>query len=149
MEGIQLSVEALTALGLANSTDGNAISAAITALSAAKETAEKEIEKYKKEKVDNLIQMAIKEGRITADVKDDFTTLATTNYELAKRTIAAIPAREILTAKITNSSIRGNGIPSDREKWTYLEWAKKDPTGLQKLKTENPTAFEDLKKRIK
>lgn len=149
MEVIQLSVAALTALGLSNGADSTAISAAITALSAAKETAEKEVEKYKKEKVDNLVDLAIKEGRITADAKADFTALATANFDLAKRTIAAIPAREMLSGKITNTSAGGVGIPSDREKWTYLEWAKKDPAGLQKLKVDNPTAFEELKKRIK
>lgn len=149
MEVIQLSVAALTALGLSNGADSTAISAAITALSAAKETAEKEVEKYKKEKVDNLVALAIKEGRITADAKADFTALATDNFALAKRTIAAIPARETLSGKITNTSAGSTGIPSDREKWTYLEWAKKDPTGLQRLKVDNPTAFEELKKRIK
>lgn len=149
MEVIQLSVAALTALGLTAGADSNAISTAITALSAAKVEVDKEVEKYKKEKVDNLVSLAIGEGRITADAKADFTALATTNFDLAKRTITAIPVRETLSGKITNTSTGGNGIPADREKWTYLEWAKKDTAGLQKLKVDNPTAFEELKKRIK
>ncbi|MBT9139167.1 MAG: hypothetical protein DDT31_01748 [Syntrophomonadaceae bacterium] len=33
----------------------------------------------------------------------------------------------------------------DRESWSLVDWSKKDPKGLQKMKAEDPARYESLK----
>lgn len=146
MDKIILTAEAYAALGLKSSeADGKAISSAVMELKARMEKAEKEVEDTRKEKVNELVEMAIKEGKITADKKAQFVKLALSDYAMAKETLDAIPAKESLSAKIVHKA----AASKDRSEWTYLKWAKEDPEGLKHLKETDPEAFEELKKRIK
>ena len=148
MDKIILTAEAYAALGLKSSeADGKAISAAIMELLSRAEKAEKELDEQKKLKAAALVDLAIKDGRITADKKEQFVKLALTDFEMAKTTLEAIPARETLSGKVKHTT--GKAAPEGREDWTYLRWAKEDPEGLKHLKVTNPDVFEELKKRIK
>ena len=149
MDKIILTAEAYMALGLkSNEADGKSISAAIMALQARAEKAEDELEKQRKLKAEELVALAIKEGRITADKKASFERLALADYDTAKTTLEAIPARESLSAKVTRSTGKTT-VADDRKDWTYLRWAKEDPEGLKRLKADDPDTFEELKRRIK
>ena len=112
------------------------------------EKAEKELDNHRKLKATELVALAIKEGRITADKKESFERLALNDYDMAKTTLEAIPAKESLSAKVTHSTGR-TAVADGRKDWTYLKWAKEDPEGLKRLKADDPEAFEELKKRIK
>lgn len=73
MKEIILTSEAYVALGLkSNEADGKSISAAIMELQARVEKAEKELEDQRKLKANELVALAIKDGRITADKKEAF-----------------------------------------------------------------------------
>ncbi len=149
MDKIILTAEAYIALGLTSSqADGKAISAAIMELQARAEKAETELDKQKKLKAEALIALAVTEGRITADKKEQFVKLALADYDMAKTTLEAIPVKQTLSDKITRSPGK-NTVDGSREDWTYLKWAKEDPDGLRKLKADDPEGFEELKKRIK
>lgn len=149
MDKIILTAEAYIALGLKSSeADGKLISAAIMELQARAERAETELDKQRKLKATELVALAIKEGRITADKKESFEKLALADYDMAKTTLEAIPARESLSAKVTHGTGK-TGVADERKDWTYLRWAKEDPEGLKNLKATDPEAFEELKKRIK
>lgn len=149
MDKIILTAEAYTALGLkSNEADGKSISAAIMELQARAEEAEGELDKQRKQQAEDLVALAVKEGRITADKKESFVKLALADFDTAKATLEAIPAKESLSAKVTHSTGK-TAVASERKDWTYLEWAKKDPEGLKRLKAEDPEVFEELKKRIK
>ncbi len=148
MDKIILTAEAYAALGLKSAeADGKAISAAIMELQTRVEKAEKELEEQKKSKANELVDLAIKDGRITADKRDQFIKLALADYDMARTTLESIPAKVTLADKVTRST--GKAAPAGREDWTYLRWAKEDPEGLRQLKATDPEAFEELKKRIK
>ena len=149
MDKIILTAEAYAALGLKSAeADGKAISAAIMELKARTEKAEKELEKQRKTQAEALVDLAIREGRITADKKEQFVKLALTDFEMAKTTLEAIPEKETLSGKVTHSTGKAFAT-KDRAEWTYLKWAKEDPEGLKRLKETDPEAFEELKRRIK
>lgn len=148
MDKIILSAEAYAALGLKSSeADGKAISAAIMELKARAEKAEKEMEDARREKALELVELAVKDGRITADKKEQFVKLALADFTMAKETLDAIPAKVSLSEQVAPAG-KGSAY-KDRSNWTYLEWAKKDPEGLKRLKETDPEAFAELKKRIK
>ena len=115
-------------------------------LKARLEKAEQSLAEQKKLKAEALVDLAVKDGRITADKKEAFVKMALSDYETVKTTLEAIPTKESLSTKVKHSS---SNAPEGREGWTYLKWAKEDPKGLQKMKDEDPEAFEELKKHIK
>lgn len=107
MDKIILTAEAYIALGLkSNEADGKSISAAIMELQSRAEKAEKELDNHRKLKATELVALAVKEGRITADKKESFERLALNDYDMAKTTLEAIPAKESLSAKVTHSTGR-------------------------------------------
>lgn len=145
MDGLVLTVEAYVALGLASGTaDGKAVSAAIMELQARVATAEKAVEDHKKEKANALVDLAIADGRITADRKESFMKLALQDYKMAEDTINSIPKKENLGGKVVTT---GKSAPAGRDSWTYLEWAKKDSKGLEEMRANDPEAFAELKKK--
>lgn len=149
MDKIILTAEAYAALGLkSNEADGKAISAAIMELKARVEKAEKDLNDQHKAQAEALVELAIKDGRITADKKEQFIKLALADFDMAKTTLEAIPTRESLAEKVTHGTGKATST-KDRAEWTYLRWAKEDPEGLKRLKETDPEAFEELKKRIK
>ena len=149
---IKLSAEALVALGVKESSDASAISAAIVGLKANLETSIKElktlregIETGRNEAAVAMVDLAVKEGRITADKKESFVKLALTDLALAKSTLAAIPVKESLGDKIT-SLAGGSDISAERKDWTLLNWMQNDMAGLKKLQIENPAVYDRLKR---
>lgn len=145
---LQLSTEAMTVLGLqpADLTDAAAISAAVMELSAKAAKAEKKLAEINESEATSLVDEALKAGKITADKRDSFLALAKTNLQVAKDTLAAIPARANLSGKVTNSTPEGS-IPAEREGWSYLRWLKEDRDGLMALKASDPETFEVIRKK--
>lgn len=139
MEKMTLTVAALTALGLQNDATDVAISAAIVELQQRCNSAVTELQQHKEGVATGMVDKAVAEGRITADKREAFLSLAKTNYDLAKQTLETLPAKTSLSAKVTNSSPAANG--DSRDTWTYKDWAKKDPEGLAQLKINDNAAF--------
>lgn len=104
MDKIILTAEAYIALGLkSNEADNKALSAAIMELQTRAEKAEKELEKQQKLKAEALVALALTDGRITADKKEQFIKLALADYDMAKSTLESIPTRQTLSGKVTNT----------------------------------------------
>lgn len=156
MKEIKLTAEASVALGISGEVDEQAVSAAIVTL-VAKHNAEKKRADDLQAKIDlqaqanatAMVEAAIAEGKITADRKESFITLAKSNPELAKATLDAIPAKVSISDQVKGIKAGSDVIAADRAGWTHLEWLKKDPQGLAKIKAENPDAFEAIKKNSK
>lgn len=143
---IVLTAEAAQALALSaviTADNVAALSAAISALSARALAAEAEVKKIHDEAALALVDEAVKLGKITADKKESFLTLAKTNYQVAKDTLDAIPAAASLSQKVTNTGT-ASGIPADRAGWSQLEWLKNDPAGLARLKAEDPETYQTI-----
>lgn len=152
MEKITLTAEALTALGILQDADAAAMNSAIVQLAADrdryKEKADdlqNEVDAARKRRAEQLVDLAVEQGRIGANSREKYVELAMKEYDLVSETLKAIPEKITLAGHLTR--IGGNGaIPAERQDWTHLRWLKEDPAGLAKIKAENPEAFEAIKK---
>lgn len=149
---MKLTAACLVALGLQETSDGTAISAAVVQLHADKVKAEKELkelrdsmEAQKKLQAEEMVNLAITAGKITADKKEAFVKLALSDPETAKATLDAIPVKTNLSAQV--QPISGSTIPAGREDWTLLKWMKEDMTGLKKLQAEQPDVYAEILKK--
>lgn len=61
----------------------------------------------KKLAADEMVDLAVKQGKITADKADSFKTLAAENFDLAKSTLDAIPVKNKLSATIIEHGTEG------------------------------------------
>lgn len=153
MAEIKLTAEALVALGVKEGADGTAISAAIVKLQADKAKAESDLKTEQektaatlKKQAEGMVNLAVAKGKIPADKKEHFVKLALADYDTAKGALDAIPEKQSLSAQI-KGVVGGKDIPAGRENWKLLQWMKEDMTGLQKLKSEQPDVYEEIKKR--
>jgi len=153
MSEIKLTAEALVALGIKEDADGARISAAVVALKAKEVglTTELAVEKQKtadalKKQAENMVDLAVKAGKITADKKENFIKLALADFETTQSTLDGIPEKQSLAAQIQGVA-GGNDIPKERENWTLLQWMKNDMTGLNKLKAESPEVYNQIANR--
>lgn len=88
----EVDVEAVEAAVLKLSKDNTEMSAKLLALEAEKENAATLA-------IEQMVTLAITEGRIPATKKDDFVKLASADFDLAKSTLEAIPAKVTLGDK--------------------------------------------------
>ena len=102
----------------------------------------------KKREVDAFLTAAVQSGKITEQEKTGFAKLAENDFETVKGIIESKPAKASASLKDLQAQTAAS-TPSGRENWTYLEWMKKDPEGLKRMKTENPTEFERLQNTLK
>lgn len=106
------------------------------------------ISEMKKESVESFLSAAVKDGKITEGEKEGFAKLASTDFETVKSIIGSKPmnASASLKSMELKHSVAAN--EDGRENWTYLEWMKKDPTGLKSIKENDPERFAQLQKTI-
>ena len=151
MEKITLTAAALVALGINEDADAAAISAAVvnlhkekTGLAAkTKELEDAEAARIKKEATDK-VDLAIREGRATAEKRDDLIALAIEKSELFDSLVGTQAKKTSLSA-VVKTVTGDSAIPADRANWTLLKWMKEDPKGLEKIKKEDPEALAKIK----
>lgn len=129
MKKITLSLAVLTALSFDKATpelDVEVVEAAVlklsnenVALKAEKLKLEAAAETAQEKSIDEMVTLAIAEGRIPATKKDDFVNLAKANFELAKTTIASIPAKVTLSDKIVPGATTDVKTMDDFEKLSH------------------------------
>ena len=148
MDKITLSAEAAKVLGTSKEPDATELNAAVMELSAkakaattAKEKAEGELAQHKKAQAKGLVELAVKDGRITADKRESFEKLAESDYKQAEDLLNSIPKKESLSSQTKN----GAGSAKNREGWNYLKWLKEDPKGLAEMENNDPEGFKELK----
>ena len=152
MEKVTLSVEAAKALGLGKNPEEADLNAAIMEMSAKmatlktdKEKAEADLLAVKTSQAKELVDLAVKDGRITAEKKESFEKLAVADFKQAKDLLDAMPAKTSLSTQIKRS---GETTP-DREGWDYMRYLKEAPAELAAMKTDDPTRFEQLRATYK
>lgn len=112
-----------------------------TALQKATETlTEMQNEVKVKQKLDAEaeIQLAVTEGRIDATATKEWVNLMITNPEMAKKTLAAIPAKRSLSGQVNNPS---TGTPPTI---TEQEFEALSDEAQLEFKTNNPEAYKRL-----
>ncbi len=162
MEKINLSAEAIVALGSkSGQMDEAAVSAAIVAavaakdeeianLKAAKETAEAEIARLRKEKEEDAVaaeavsfaDALVKAGKISADARDAAVETFKANPENARKIFGSVPERTKL------SSLAGTQ-GGDAGKYAAKSWDELDRAGLlAELKANHPDLYEKKYKEM-
>ena len=101
----------------------------------------------KKREVDAFLTAAVQSGKITEQEKTGFAKLAENDFETVKGIIESKPAKASTSLRDLQAQAAA-AAPAGRENWTYLEWMKKDPNGLKRMKTENPAEFERLQQTL-
>lgn len=155
---LQLSQLAFIALGMrANTTEAGAgeINAAVLKLSQEKEDLEAQLA-LSEEKVEafltkekeaklsatkTLLDDAIAKGKITAEKRQSFETLAAQNFDLAKETLDAIPAKQVFSGGVkTPVGTTGVATMEDFQKLSIDEQLA--------FKEGNPEAYQQILKTI-
>lgn len=106
-----------------------------------------EIAGMKKSNVDSFLSASVKDGKISEAEKEGFAKLCEKDFDSVKSIIDARAPKA--SASLKEMSVTHTPVSSERDNWTYLEWMKKDPKGLQKMKTENPSEFARLQETLK
>jgi HK97 family phage prohead protease len=104
---------------------------------------EAKISENEKRAVSALLDMAVASGKIRKEERESFEKLAALDFDAVKSIIDGREEKASVTLSEMAAAARA-ATPSGREDWTYLEWMKKDPQGLKRMKLENPKEFKRL-----
>ena len=154
VEKITLSVEAAKVLNISKDPEVADLNAAIMELSAtalaskaAQEKAENDLKVHLAKQADELVTLAVTEGKITAGKKESFVKLATSDYKQAKDLLDALPGKQTFSDRTKPA---GSGkAPADREGWDYMRYLKEAPAELTAMQTADPERFATLKANYK
>lgn len=145
MEKIILSAAALIALGLNSADDANAVSTAIERLKKdldneknAHTALKATVAANSKTAAESLVDEAINQGRLKADMRDDFVKMAMDNHALAAKVIAGMPAKQSLGGKVDNPASGATAVKSidDFMKLSHEEQLQ--------FKADNPAEYAKL-----
>lgn len=107
----------------------------VTDLATKLSESQKEVESYKLEKIERLLNSAISEGKITNESKKSYLGLS---YDVVDNILKGITPS---TIKLSNVLTQSNK-PSDVK--TYDWYIKNDREGLRKLSKENPSLYKQI-----
>jgi hypothetical protein len=125
----EVDVEAVEAAVLKLSNDNAVMTAKLLALETEKENAQELA-------IDTMVSLAITAGKIPATKKADFVALAVANFELAKSTLEAIPAKQTLGAGIIPNVPGAVATKEDFQKLSataQLEFKANSPEEFKKM----------------
>ncbi|MBD3748944.1 MAG: HK97 family phage prohead protease [Sphingobacteriales bacterium] len=94
-----------------------------------------------------LLDNAISNKLILAADRQAWEDLGKANLELCKRTLSAIKPVELKVVLTGNPSAQADAAGT--EKWTYHDWAEKDPIGLAAMQKNDPEKFNHLVEGVK
>jgi len=144
---LKLSEKTIESLGLSGEITAKEVELAVAEKDRTIKTLKEAIEKAEKKHQSDYLENAVKVGKITESEKESYLKLCENGgFENVKTIIdaKAETASETLADKVQKSE-----LTAGREKWDYMQWMKDDPSGLQKLKIENPKEFERLQQTLK
>jgi len=104
---------------------------------------EKEKKEQEEQQIEQLLEGAVNDGKITADAKGTYRPLAQADLENTRKIINNLPSKQSINDKIDRST-SGKGGGDERADWTLDDWRKNDPEKLKKMKEEEPEAFNNL-----
>ena len=91
----------------------------------------------RKLEIESMVDKAVTDKKITADVKQKYVSLAEKDFDGTKAIIESLQV--VVKPEITQ------GVTSEgREKWTMEDWQEKDANGLAEMMVKNPEAFAKL-----
>lgn len=87
-----------------------------------------------------LVENAIKEGKIDAATKEIYLVSNKSNVELKEVFAKLKPAYTPIFNAVTTTE----NIPAGRENWDFQKWSKEDPKGLLEMQNSDPSTFNSL-----
>lgn len=139
MEKVTLTADALAKLGLAESADQVAVSAAVVKMATRVAELETQIADQQTKRATDMVTLAVTDGRITADKKEAFIKLAMADFESTQSALETMPKKASLSGSVT----KGTMAP-DRSTWTLSQWLKNDPAELHRIKSEEPDTLKAI-----
>lgn len=139
METVTLTADALAKLGLAESADQVAVSAAVVKMATRVAELETQIADQQTKRATDMVTLAVTDGRITADKKEAFVKLAMADFESTQSALETMPKKASLSGSVT----KGTMAP-ERSTWTLSQWLKNDPAELQRIKSEEPDTLKAI-----
>jgi len=88
-----------------------------------------------------LIENAVKLGKIKADVSESWITAATNDLEGTKILLSGV------TTSVKAPDLTNEINPDEKESrkdWDFQKWGQEDPKGLEEMKNKTPKKFDDL-----
>lgn len=137
---MNLNAKTFTALGLDPAAKETEVDTAVQKIVQENADMSAKLQAAETAKVDELINGAITEGRLTADKKEQFQKLAASDFDLAKSMIADLPTKKTLSGKENQEA----GAGEDRSSWSFDEFRKNDPAALLSMKKDQPEAYAKL-----
>ena len=104
----------------------------------------------KKYEADNLIDTAIRQGKIAPAKKEKWLNHAYDNYEMVRDTLADMPVHPALASKVNAMGLSGNGEAGGSgnspgfDQMSFGELSNQNPEKLALIKNENPTLYREL-----
>ena len=102
---------------------------------------ENEVKTLKVEAATELIENAVKSGKIKEEAKTSWLNQATNDIEATKSLLSGV-SNVSSAADITNEIV-GDEV-ENRNDWDFQKWGQEDPQGLEEMKNSNPVKFEAL-----
>jgi len=121
----------------------------ITELTGKVLTLETQAKTAKEKEVEDLVDAAIAEKRLSASDKQAFVDFGKMNLTALKTTLIALKAPEVkatITAPAGGAGAPGAGAPAadDKAAWTFDDFALKAPAELELMQGADPTRFQKL-----
>ena len=110
-----------------------------------------QVAEMKKFEADNLIDTAIRQGKIAPAKKEKWLNHAYDNYEMVRDTLADMPVHPALAAKVNAMGLGGNGEGNGGsgngtgfDQMSFSELSNQNPEKLALIKNENPELYKTL-----
>lgn len=107
------------------------------------DTLNTEAETRKKETVTALVDGAIKENKITEADRERYTKLGSLDYSATAEVLASLKPHVSASSRI---GLPGTGPEAKFQDWDWDKFQKENPTALERMKTEDPERFAELRK---
>jgi len=104
------------------------------------------------EKTDVLIEMGKQRGIINGQNEAQYRKLAEADFDSTKTLILSEkPAQSgegAQSVSVTDiiKALKGEGASVDKSTWNFNDWSEKDPSGLEKMRAEEPEKYGALAK---
>lgn len=106
------------------------------------QTLRKNVKELNAERVEFLVNDAIKSKKITASQKTTYLNLAKADFNSTKKALESIAPTLKPTQIINQKQLKAE--TKDKSQWSFDDWSKLDPQGLTKLKREEPETYLEL-----
>lgn len=135
-------LEALTGLK-SKASETDSLKATLTEKENVIATLKAQIESEQKSKANILVENAIKEGKISEEMKEIWVNNAVQNFDSTSKMLESLKATA-QSQNIMNTTNQNGGNSQNRKDWDFEKWSKEDPKGLEKLQLTNKVEFDRL-----